>query len=257
MDISLHGKSVMISGASQGIGRAIAEAMAGAGADLVLVDRSAMIFETAAAIQAAFAVSVVPILCDVTDPGTLAASLAGIVRVDVLIGNAGIQPITPILDFDPAVDATIRSVLEVNVIGNFNLIRLCLPRMGEGGRIILTASIWGKIGMPHYSAYCASKHAVIGMVRALALELGARGVTVNCVCPGLIDTPGVREQSLVEAAHLGTTLESLFKTAVSQQAVRRLMQPADVAGTYLFLASDLAASITGQALTVDCGGVSA
>jgi 3-hydroxybutyrate dehydrogenase len=255
--ISLRGRTVIVTGAYQGIGRAIAEALAEAGADLVLVDSNPLIGETAAAIARQFSILAAARQCDITEFRALENELRDIERIDVLIGNAGIQPITPIAEAGAEAGATIARVMEVNVMGNFNLLRICLPRMGTGGRVLLTASIWGKIGVPDYAAYCASKHAVIGMVRALAPELGPRGISINAVCPGLVETPGVRDESILEAEYYGTTLKALFDTAVSLQSIRRLMEPKDVAGTYLFLASHLSESITGQAITVDCGGVTA
>jgi 3-hydroxybutyrate dehydrogenase len=242
-------RNVLVSGAARGIGLAIAQAFSACGDHVFMLDRDPSI--TAAAAQ----LSATPLCCDITDAEALAHALAGLRRIDVLVHNAGIQPGTPIADPSPSVDATIRAILEVNVIGSFNMIRKCLGLIPKRGSIILTASIWGKIGAPGYSAYSASKHAVIGLARSLAEELGPRQIRINTVCPGLVETEGVLEALDGEAAQANTTRATLIADAIAKQAIKQPLPVEDVAALYVFLASDAARGITGQSLTVDLGGI--
>jgi 3-hydroxybutyrate dehydrogenase len=125
--------------------------------------------------------------------------------------------------------------------------------MVSGSRIVITASVWGKTGMAGFTAYCASKHANIGFMRALADELGPRGITVNAVCPGWVRTDAAMRSLSIMASNESRSEEDCLNDILSAQAIEGLMEPDDVASTYLFLASDQACNITGQALSVDRG----
>jgi NAD(P)-dependent dehydrogenase (short-subunit alcohol dehydrogenase family) len=131
-----------------------------------------------------------------------------------------------------------------------------LPAMGAGGRIINTASIWGRVAEPMFGAYVASKHAVIGLTKTWAKELGPRGIAVNAVAPGWVRTEGSMRSAAVIAARTGRPEGEVVATVEAAQALAGgLMEPPDVVGPYLFLASDLAANITGQTLGIDRGEV--
>jgi NAD(P)-dependent dehydrogenase (short-subunit alcohol dehydrogenase family) len=133
--------------------------------------------------------------------------------------------------------------------------RAALSRMSAGGRVVNTASIWGRVAEPLFGAYVASKHAVIGLTKTWAKELGPRGITVNAVAPGWVRTEASMRSLKAMAARADLAEDALLDDIVAHQALPGLMEPDDIAGPYLFLASDLAANITGQTLGIDRGEV--
>jgi NAD(P)-dependent dehydrogenase (short-subunit alcohol dehydrogenase family) len=143
------------------------------------------------------------------------------------------------------------------VIGTYYVCRAAVPLIARGGSIVLTSSIWGKIAAADFSAYVTSKHANIGFMRTLAKELGPKGIRVNAVCPGWVRTRAALRSLKEVAARADTSEEAMLQDILSAQALPGLMEPDDVASLYLFLASDHAASITGQAYNVDRGEVMA
>jgi 3-hydroxybutyrate dehydrogenase len=128
-----------------------------------------------------------------------------------------------------------------------------LPLVAEGGRIINLSSVLGRFGVPGYTAYCASKHAVIGFTRALALELTARSITVNAISPGWVDTDMAVEGMTLGADAMGVSYEEFRRRAIKAVPIKRIIQPQEVAGLVRFLASPAAAAITGQTYNI-CGG---
>lgn len=244
------GCSVLVTGASRGIGLGIARAFADANADLTILADSAEIHDAARTLPG----EVRALVCDIADPVAVERAIGDLGRIDVLVNNAGMERPTPLDGGRDAAD-TARRILSVNVSGTENVTRAVLPLMPDGARIVLTSSIWGKTAVPRFSGYVSSKHAIIGLARTWAAELGPRRITVNAVCPGWVRTRAA-EASLSDMARTsGRPEEALLEEIMSGQAIGGLMEPADVAGTYLFLASDAAANITGQALTVDRGEV--
>lgn len=243
----IAGRTVLVTGASRGIGLGIARAFAAAGAELHLLAEDEGIFAAGASLGArAHRV-------DITREPEVAALAEAVGRLDVLINNAGLERPTPLADAGAANEAVFRRVIEVNVTGTFLVTRALLPRLGRGSRVINTASIWGRVGEPLFAAYVASKHAVLGLTRSWAKELGPRAVTVNAVCPGWVRTESAL-RSLASMARVKDVEEAaLLEDIVGAQALPGLMEPDDVAGPYLFLASDLAANVTGQSLGVDRG----
>ena len=183
----------------------------------------------------------------------MAAALDPLPSIDVLVNNAGLELITPIDAPGEQVERDFARIIDINVMGTFHVTRRALPRIPDGGRIVLTASMWGKTAVAEFSAYCASKHANIGFMRSLARELAPRRITVNAVCPGWVRTQASMRSLAAMALREGRNEQALLDEIVSAQALPGLMEPADIASTYLFLASDAAASTTGQALTVDRG----
>jgi NAD(P)-dependent dehydrogenase (short-subunit alcohol dehydrogenase family) len=133
--------------------------------------------------------------------------------------------------------------------------RAALARMSAGGRIVNTASIWGRVAEPLFGAYVASKHAVIGLTKTWAKELGPRGINVNAVAPGWVRTEASMRSLKLMAERGGVAEDALLDDIVAHQAFPGLMEPDDIAGPYLFLASDLAANVTGQTLGIDRGEV--
>lgn len=250
---SFERKQVLITGASQGIGLAIAEAFADAGADIAILAENDLIQEAGAKLQKQFSRPVTALKCDISDQTQVRDALAGFDRFDVVINNAGYQPATPMLPPGDNVDDDFRKVIDVNVMGTYYVTREVLPRMPRGGRLIMTASIWGRTGAAGYSGYAASKHAIIGFVRSLAMELGRSEITVNAVCPGWVDTEGAMWTVREEAAATGVSVSSLIESYLANQPIPGVMPTRAVAPMYLFLASDAAADITGQCFGVDRG----
>jgi 3-hydroxybutyrate dehydrogenase len=245
------GKSVLVTGASSGIGRGVASAFAKAGADLTILSSTDSIHEAAATMRG----NVKAIKCDISDASAVTAALAGIERVDVLVNNAGLEKPTPLSGTNPTGDATFERVIAINVNGTRNVTDTLINRIPDGGRIIITSSIWAKTAVGGFSAYVASKHANVGLMRTWAQELGPRGIRVNAICPGWVKT-GPAMASLGELAKASNTSEeALLAEIMSAQAIDGLMTPEDMTDTYLFLASEGGRNITGQAINVDRGEV--
>ena len=245
------GKSVLVTGASSGIGRGVASAFAKAGADLTILSSTDGIHEAAATMRG----NVKAIKCDISDASAVTAALAGIERVDVLVNNAGLEKPTPLSGTNPTGDATFERVIAINVNGTRNVTDTLINRIPDGGRIIITSSIWAKTAVGGFSAYVASKHANVGLMRTWAQELGPRGIRVNAICPGWVKT-GPAMASLVELAKASdTSEEALLAEIMSAQAIDGLMTPEDMTDTYLFLASEGGRNISGQAINVDRGEV--
>lgn len=249
------GERVLVTGASRGIGRAVAEGYAKAGAEVFLLATGPAVAEAAREIAAATGATCHPIECDITDAAAVAAAMDKIGRLDVLVNNAGLERITPIAD--PEAEAAFRRIIEINVIGTYLVTRHAVARMGEGGRIILTASIWSRTAVPEFSAYVASKHANLGFMRSMAHELAPRGIRVNAVCPGWVRTEAAMLSLANMARRSGRPEQALLDEIVSAQALPGLLEPEDMASLYLFLASDGARDITGQAYMLDRGEVMA
>lgn len=161
--------------------------------------------------------------------------------------------ITPVDDETAETVSAFERIVQINVVGTYHMTRLALKKMGPGGRIILTSSMWGKTAVGEFSAYCSSKHANIGFMRSLAKELGPRGISVNAVCPGWVRTVAAMRSLSVMAKRKKQDEQDLLKEIVDAQAIDGLMEPEDMTMTYMFLASDAAKNITGQAINVDRG----
>jgi 3-hydroxybutyrate dehydrogenase len=251
------GKRVLVTGASHGIGRAVAVGFARAGADLAILSSTSDIRDAGAAIAAETGRAVRAEICDITEREAVKRAVGGLGRLDVLVNNAGLELITPMLEPGDEVEKTFARIIEINVIGTYYVTREALRRMPEGAAIVLTSSIWGKTGAADFSAYVTSKHANIGFMRVLAKELGPRGIRVNAVCPGWVKTRAAL-RSLTEVSNrAGIGEDGMLGDILSGQALPGLMEPDDVVSLYLFLASDLARNITGQAVNVDRGEVMA
>jgi len=247
--LGLKGKRVLVTGASRGIGFGIAEAFAQAGATLHMLADDAAIMQSAAMLRATGHQA------DITDSRAVSEAMAAIGPLDVLINNAGLERLTPLDDPSNENEAVFRRVLEINITGTFLVTRAALPFMSAGGRIVNTASIWGRVGEPLFGAYVASKHAIIGLTKSWAHELGPRGINVNSVCPGWVRTEASMRSLAGMAAREGRPEDELLAGIVGAQALPGLMEPADIAGVYLFLSSALAANVTGQSLGADRGEV--
>jgi NAD(P)-dependent dehydrogenase (short-subunit alcohol dehydrogenase family) len=251
------GKTVLVTGASRGIGYGIAKGFARSGADLTILADDAQVFQAAQRLSAETGRNVRAVQCDITDVAQIKQATDQLGSLDVLINNAGLERTTPITDPDSAVEDTFRRIIDINVMGTFLMTRHALPKMGKGGRIILTASIWGRTAVAEYSAYCASKHANIGFMRSMAHELAPLGINVNAVCPGWVKTEAALLTLSKMSQSSGRQEDDLLKEIIAGQVLDGLLEPDDMAAIYLYLASDGARDITGQAYHLDRGEVMA
>jgi 3-hydroxybutyrate dehydrogenase len=246
----LAGRTALVSGGGAGIGRAVALALAAAGARVAVgardVARAQEVAERCGGSSLA-----VPL--DVTDEASCRDAVARL-EVEILVNNAGVASSSKFTDLD---DATWRHTLEVNLTGAFRLTRAALPGMlARGrGRVVSIASTAGHVGHPYVAAYTASKHALVGLSRSLAAEYAKSGVTFNCVCPGYVDTPMTERTVENIAARTGRSPEDAQRALHTPQG--RLIDPQEVADLCVYLASDAAASVTGQAIVLDGGAVQA
>jgi NAD(P)-dependent dehydrogenase (short-subunit alcohol dehydrogenase family) len=246
--------TVLVTGGGRGIGRAIALAFAQPGAIVAIAGRTrADLDETAVAIGARGARPLV-LRMDVTDEPAVQRAFdelkATSPHLDVLVNDAGIGGGQPIHLTDTA---AWRRIVETNVWGTFLVSRQAVSMLGEGGRIINVSSVLGRFGVSGYTAYCASKHAIIGFTRALALELAQRRITVNAICPGWVDTQLAAQGMLDGAAAMGITFDEFRAQALGAVPIGRIIQPEEVAELVTFLASPHASAITGQTYNI-CGG---
>ena len=248
------GETVLVTGAARGIGRAVAEAFARSGAGVFALDRDEEVCAWTGAFEEA---AVTPLICDITEAEAVDEALAPLGRIDVLVNNAGIERVTPVVNAPDGSDADFARVIDTNVTGTYGVTRRAVGRMGAGGRIIVTSSIWGRTAVPEFSAYCASKHAVIGFARSLAQELGPHGIRVNAVCPGWVRTRQSMATLEIMARRSDRETDALLDEIAAAQALPGLMEPDNVSGLYLFLASAAAADITGQAFVIDRGEIMA
>jgi len=243
------GRTVVITGASRGIGLGLAQGFRAAGAKLHLIANDPAVHDRAAELGARAAEA------DIAHHAQVARALASLDCVDVLINNAGLELMTPVADASEQANDDFRRVIDINVSGTAQVTAAALGRMGRGSAIVNTASIWGRVAEPGFGAYVASKHAIIGLTKTWARELGPRGIRVNAVCPGWVRTEASMRSLGRIAAETGRDAQKVMAEIVAGQALPGLMEPPDMAPTYLFLASDMAANITGQTLGVDRGEV--
>lgn len=254
---SLHGRHALITGGARGIGLACASLLQQRGASLTLVGRDQVALDKAVDLLGAHG-SVRAVVADIADEASVQDAFARAAQdggaIDILVNNAG-QAVSQ--RFDRTDAALWQSMLAVNLTGTFHCTQAVLPSMVASGwgRIINVASTAGLIGYPYVSAYCAAKHGVIGLTRALALEVARKGVTVNAVCPGFTETDIVRDAVSNIVNKTGRTEQAARDELAARNPQGRLVQPQEVAEAVAWLASPSSASINGQAIAVDGGEV--
>jgi NAD(P)-dependent dehydrogenase (short-subunit alcohol dehydrogenase family) len=253
--LDFTGRSVLVTGASHGIGAAVAADFARTGASVTILSSTPDIHDAAELIKQTTGHRVRALVCDITDRAAVRQSVGDLGRLDVLINNAGLERITPIAADGDEVERTFVRVIEI--IGTYYVTREAVRSMTAGSSIIITASIWSKSAAAEFSAYVISKHGNLGFMRVLAKELGPRGIRVNAVCPGWVKTRAALNSLAAMSDRQGVSQDEMLDEIIRAQALPGLMEPADVTSLYLFLASDLARNITGQAVNVDRGEVMA
>ncbi|HKO43306.1 MAG TPA: SDR family NAD(P)-dependent oxidoreductase [Pyrinomonadaceae bacterium] len=258
--MKLQNRLALITGGGRGIGRSIALEFAREGADVVVAARTLQQVEVVAQeIAGSFQTRALPFTCDVSDLASVEQLFMKVKNAfgrgpDIMVNNAGIAESAPLLKTD---DARWRRHIEINLSGTFYCTRAALGEMVERGwgRIINIASIAGKTGAPYIAAYAASKHGVLGLTRSVGLEVAAKGVTVNAICPGYVDTEMTTRGVENITSKTGRTAEQALDSIKKMSPQNRLIDADEVAALALLLASHEGRGINGQAINVDGGSV--
>jgi NAD(P)-dependent dehydrogenase (short-subunit alcohol dehydrogenase family) len=250
--MTLQGRRALVTGAGRGIGRAVALRLAAQGAALVLAARTRAEVEGVAEEARRGGASATALVADVSRSEQVAALFREAGAIDILLNAAGVAPSAPLVKTS---DEIWRSALETNLSGTFFCLREALPgMMARGwGRVVNLASIAGKTGYPYIAAYAASKHGVLGLTKVAALEAAERGVTVNAVCPGYVDSPMTDASVARIVEKTGLAPADVRKRLTDMSPQKRLVTPDEVAALVVFLCGEEARGINGQALSLDGG----
>ncbi len=253
----MKSKVAVVTGAASGIGFAIAKAFAQAGAHLVLADIDPAAGERARAeleqsgSHCTFVSTNVSQVADVRRLMDHAVDAFG--RLDILVNNAGLQFIAPVVDFP---EDRWDYLISVMLTGAFLCCKYALPRMiqNKWGRVLNIASLHGKVASPFKSAYISAKHGLLGLTKVVALEVAEHNITANAICPAYVRTPLVEKQIEEQARrHNLPASDVVSKIMLEPAAIRRLLEPSEVAALAAYLCSDAASGITGAALDIDLG----
>jgi 3-hydroxybutyrate dehydrogenase len=263
MSRPLEGQVAVVTGSTSGIGLALAEALAGAGASVMLngLGDLAQIEATRRRLEAEHGVEVGYHGADMTKPAEIAALVAAAGeaqgRLDILVNNAGVQHVSPVESFPVE---KWDQIIAINLSSTFHAIRAAVPTMKRQGRgrIVNLASAHGLVASPFKSAYVAAKHGVLGLTKAVALEVARDGVTCNAICPGYVKTALVEAQIADKAKARDMTPEQVMTDVIlAAQPTKRFVTYEELAGLLLYLVSDAGASVNGASLTVDGGWTAA
>lgn len=254
---SLEGVHALVTGGARGIGEAVARSLLAQGARVTLLGRNEAALASGAQALAVYG-EVAWVSADISDAAAVAAAFARAAErfgpVQVLVNNAGQAISAP---FGKTDSALWQQMIDVNLTGTFHCISAALPAMLSAGwgRIVNVASTAGLIGYPYVTAYCAAKHGVVGLTRALALEVAKKGVTVNAVCPGYTETDIVRDAVANIVAKTGRSEDDARAELAKRNPQGRLVQPQEVADAVLWLCQPGAGAVTGQSVAVAGGEV--
>jgi 3-hydroxybutyrate dehydrogenase len=260
MFMKLADRIALITGGGRGIGRAVALSFGREGARIAVAARTvAQVTRVAAEIEKECGVEALPIVCDVSERDSIVRAFSQVTErfgrgPDILVNNAGIAESAPLIKTD---DELWQRHIAINLTGTFYCMRAALPAMIERGwgRIINIASIAGKTGAPYISAYSASKHGVLGLTRSVALEAALKGVTVNAICPGYVETEMTERAVSTITTKTGKTTDEALDAIKRMSPQNRLVTPEEVAALALLLASEEGRGINGQAINVDGGSI--
>lgn len=250
---SLAGRHAFVTGANRGIGAAIAMSLSQQGADVTLLVRDR---EAGEAVQATLPGKAFVVVADITNEDATLRACADATKelgaVDILVNNAGSVESAP---FTRTGRALFERMIAEHLYGPLYCIQALVPAMvSKGfGRIVNIASVAGVAGAPYVTAYCAAKHALVGLTRSLAKEVITKGVTVNAVCPGYTDTDLVTKGVAQITARTGRSTENAKELLLAHNPLQRLVTPEEVASSVLWLCGDGAASTTGQTIIIDGG----
>jgi len=250
--IDLSERAAIVTGAASGIGRAIAEDLASHGARVLCADLDPAGEQVAATLPGSTFQR-----CDVSSRDECRAvverAVAEFGRVDILVNNAGLQHISPIEDFP---EDRWEHIVRVMLFGAFYLTKYAIPHMYERGwgRVVNISSLHGLVASPYKSAYISAKHGLNGLTKTVALEAAEKGVTVNAICPAYVRTPMVEKQIADQARVHGISEERVVREIMlAPAAIKRLLEPSEVAAYVTFLCGDAAAGITGAMQVIDSG----
>lgn len=255
-DRRLADRVALVTGGGTGIGRAIARAFWAQGARVAIAARDVARLSAVAQDLDPEGARVLVVGMDVTDRPSVVHGIASIVgrwgHIDVLVNNAGLSGITTLADPD---EALWHRIIATNMTGMYLVTKAAAPHMMDHahGRVINLSSVLGRFGVPGYAAYCAAKHGVVGLTRSLALELAPRGITVNALCPGWVDTDMAQQGIAHGARAMGISEAAFRQQAEAAVPLKRFIEPREVADLAVYVASDAADGMTGQALNL-CGG---
>lgn len=244
-------RNCLVTGAGRGIGAAVARALADAGHRVALTARSA---DQLQSVAATLPVPTLTIPADITDPAAADEIFGTVERtwgpVEILVANAGHGRSAPLVRTG---DDIWQQMIDLNLTAPFRCVRRAVPAMTAAGwgRIVVVASVAALTGMPYIAAYTAAKHGVLGLVRSAAAELATKGVTVNAVCPGYVDTPMTTTSSELISEKTGRSADQVTAELAAMQGHGRLITPEEVASAVRFCVDN--GSVSGQAITVDGG----
>lgn len=243
---SLANKHAFVTGGGTGIGLAITKSLVDAGARVTIASRNRERLEEVAAEMD----KVTAVALDVADEAQVQQVFGDAGTVDILINNAGIAVTAPLAAMERE---QWQRVLDVNLTGAYLCTRAALAGMPNDSRIINIASTAGLKGFAYAGAYVASKHGMVGLTKSLAVELAPTGTTVNCVCPGFVDTDMVSNAVKVIKARTGRSDDEALAELMRHNPQQRLIEPAEVAAAVMWLCQDEARSVTGQAIAITGG----